>query len=132
KSADFEVVLHRQDWLNTRYAIAACNSAGCTQSTSMSAADLSTPLIGYLKASNTHDYAYFGFSMAMSADGNVLAVGAISENGSATGVGGTASTDCEAAAPVNCSYDSGAVYVYTKSASGWSAPVYIKADHIGS
>ena len=132
RSVDFEVILHKEDWLNTRYAIAACNSAGCTQSAPMSAADLSTPLIGYLKASNTHNDVYFGFSMAMSADGNVLAVGAIYEDGSTTGVGAAAPTDCEAAVPVNCSYDSGAVYVYTKTASGWSAPVYIKADHIGS
>lgn len=132
KSIDIDVVLQKEDWLNTRYAIAACNSAGCTQSAAVSADGLSTALIGYLKASNTAGGSYFGSAVAISADGNVLAVGAVYENSAATGVGGNQISDCDDATPVNCAYGSGAVYVYTKTASGWSAPVYIKADRIGT
>jgi hypothetical protein len=132
KSVDIDVVLHREDWLNSHYAIAACNSAGCTQSASVGIDGLSVALIGYLKASNPTTYADFGYSVAISADGNVLAVGAPYEGSAAIGVGGNAVSDCDAAAPANCSYSSGAVYVYTRSTSGWSVPVYIKADHIGT
>lgn len=132
RQVDVDVIVHKEDWLNARYVIAACNAAGCTNSTPTSAGGLSTALIGYLKASNTHESQGFGFSVALSADGNTLAVGAPYDRTAATGVGGNPVPDCGAAAPVNCSYGSGAVFVYTRSGSTWSAPTYIKAANIGT
>lgn len=132
RSAAVEVIVAKEDWLNARYAVAACNAAGCTQSSAVSVAGLSTPLIGYLKASNSTDSSNFGVAVALSADGNTLAVGASNERGGAAGIGGNQVDDCSATVPVNCAYSSGAVYVYTRSGSTWSAPVYIKASNTES
>ena len=84
----------------------------------------------YLKASNTGrkgtsdedpgDGDQFGFSLALSADGNTLAVGANSEDANAAG----AKTD-----PKDDSWSSaGAVYVFARSGSTWSHQGYLKAD----
>lgn len=129
RAADIEVVVSKEDWLNARYAVAACNAAGCTQSAAVSVAGLSTPLIGYLKASNTRNSGNFGYAVALSADGNTLAVGANNESSGATGIGGNQVNDCLAAGPVNCAFSSGAVYVYTRSGNAWSTPVYVKASN---
>lgn len=64
----------------------------------------------YVKASNTgidpwtSDGDYFGYSMALSGNGNTLAVGAPGEDGNATGINGNQAN--------NSSQDSGAVYIY--------------------
>ena len=73
----------------------------------------------YLKASNTGVSDYFGSSVALS--GNTLAVGATGESSNATGVGGT-ETD-------NSAFQSGAVYVFTRSGSTWSQQAYLKASN---
>jgi hypothetical protein len=84
----------------------------------------------YLKASNTGeagkgeeppDGDQFGFSMALSADGNTLAVGAISEDSGAKGVNGDQSD--------NSRQSSGAVYVFTRAGGRWSQQAYIKASN---
>jgi hypothetical protein len=58
----------------------------------------------YIKASNTEDFDYFGFSVDLSWDGLTLAVGAPDEDGGATGIAGNADDN---SAPL-----SGAVYMY--------------------
>lgn len=58
----------------------------------------------YVKAVNTEAKDWFGGSIALSADGNTLAVGATHEDSGATGINGD-QTD-------NSAEDSGAVYVY--------------------
>ncbi|NNG01082.1 MAG: hypothetical protein HKM93_16955 [Desulfobacteraceae bacterium] len=58
----------------------------------------------YVKASNTGAGEYFGIEVALSADCSTLAVGAVDEDSSATGIGGD-QTD-------NTSATSGAVYLY--------------------
>ncbi len=76
----------------------------------------------YIKASNTEandNFAYF--SLALSADGNTLVVGASGEDSNATGVGGDQSD--------NSASNSGAAYVYTRSGSTWSFEKYIKASN---
>lgn len=127
RSADVQVVPHKEDWVNARYSIAACNAAGCTQSAAISPAGNSVPLIGYLKASNAGEFDSLGSAVALSADGNTLAVGARSEDSAATGINGNPVSDCVASA--NCAYNSGAVYIYTRSGSTWSPPVYVKASN---
>ncbi len=58
----------------------------------------------YVKASNTDAFDDFGQSVALSDDGNTLAVGAIDEDSAATGVNGDQADNNSARA--------GAVYVF--------------------
>lgn len=77
----------------------------------------------YVKASNTGGGDNFGGSVALSGDGNALMVGAINEDSSATGIGGTSN---ELAA------DAGAAYVYTRSGTAWTQQSYVKASNTGT
>lgn len=85
----------------------------------------------FLKASNATlgENDGFGTSIALSDDGNTLAVGAPSESSSATGINGDQSN--------NSTSSSGAVYVFTRAATTWSQQAYVKAsntdaiDHFG-
>jgi hypothetical protein len=74
----------------------------------------------YVKASNAGTEDAFGIAVSLSADGSRLAVGASLEDGSATGIG--MDRDDDAAA------QSGAVYIFTRSSSGWSQEAYLKAE----
>jgi hypothetical protein len=78
----------------------------------------------YIKASNTGVDDYFGNSIALSADGSSLAVGANSEDSAATGINGDQTSN---AAP-----NSGAVYVFTRTGTTWSQQAYVKASNTGS
>jgi hypothetical protein len=79
-------------------------------------------LDAYVKASNSAAQSCFGWSVALAPEGSTLAVGAIFENSSATGLGGD---PFSIAAP-----QSGAAYVFRRSASGtWSQVSYVKASN---
>ena len=104
-SATRPLALHLQ--LNARYRVQACNTSGCTNSATVTVASQLTPTslrlaVGYVKASNTAANDEFGTSVALSGDGNTLAVGAPGEDGSAS--------------------NSGGVYVFTRSGGSWSQP----------
>jgi hypothetical protein len=73
----------------------------------------------YLKASNTDGGDFFGNSVALSSDGNTLAVSAEGEDGSSTGVGGP---------QVEGAGQAGAVYVF-EHATQWAQTAYIKATN---
>jgi len=82
----------------------------------------------YIKASNTGTAAVgdtlaegdqFGYSIALSADGNTLAVGAIGEDSNATGINGNQAD--------NSANQSGAEYVFTRTGTTWSQQAYIKS-----
>jgi hypothetical protein len=84
----------------------------------------------YIKASNTGEKGVgkqpskgdqFGFSISLSADGNTLAAGAISEDSSAKGINGDQND--------NSLVSSGAVYVFTRSGTAWSQQAYVKASN---
>ena len=84
----------------------------------------------YIKASNTGELGkgeeptdgdQFGFSIGLSADGNTLAVGAISEDGGTRGVNGDQND--------NTRQSSGAVYVFARAAGAWTQQAYIKASN---
>jgi hypothetical protein len=77
----------------------------------------------YVKASNTHDGDEFGHAVALSADGNTLAVAAIWESSKATGVDGDQN---DHSVP-----QSGAVYVFTRGDGRWTQQAYIKASNTG-
>lgn len=83
----------------------------------------------YIKASNTGragegdlpgEGDQFGFSLALSADGNTLAVGAPSEDSTAGGINGNQQNDSASSA--------GAVYVYARSGGTWTQQAYVKSD----
>ena len=73
----------------------------------------------YIKASNTSIGANFGGSVALTTDGNSLAVGAVGESSNASGIGGNQSDTSLNA--------SGAVYYYEFASSAWSQRYYIKS-----
>jgi hypothetical protein len=75
----------------------------------------------YVKASNTGADDYFGWSVALSADGSALAVGAPEEDSAATGIGGDQTS--------NAANQSGAGYVFRRSATTWVQEAYVKASN---
>jgi hypothetical protein len=85
----------------------------------------------YIKASNTGeagtadafgDGDQFAFSIALSADGNTLAVGALTEDSAATGINGNQAD--------NSAQSAGAVYVFTRAGATWSQQAYVKPANI--
>ncbi|MFH1017528.1 MAG: Ig-like domain-containing protein [Pseudomonadota bacterium] len=78
----------------------------------------------YVKASNTATWDLFGFVVALSGDGNTLAVGAHGEDSNATGINGNQADNSASA--------SGAVFVFARSGSVWSQQAYVKASNTGA
>src|SRR5437660_1457994 len=84
----------------------------------------------YIKASNTEMGDHFGnggtlegHGVALSGDGNTLAVGASSESSGAKGINGNQND--------NSVYSAGAVYVFVRRNNTWSQQAYIKASNPG-
>jgi cysteine-rich repeat protein len=75
----------------------------------------------YIKASNTDAQDEFGWSVALSGDGNILAVGADKESSNATGIDGDQADDSASA--------SGAAYVFVREGANWSQQAYVKASN---
>lgn len=90
--------------LNATYIVSACNAGGCTDSAPLAVSATLVEAVGYVKASNTEGGDLFGWALALSADGNTLAVGAPQEASAATGIGGNQNDNSATAA--------GAVYLY--------------------
>lgn len=72
----------------------------------------------YLKAANAGANDWFGYAVAVS--GDTVVVGAYMEDSDSTGVNG---------ANNNSAPDSGAAYVFTRSAGTWSQQAYLKASN---
>lgn len=88
----------------------------------------------YVKSSSpgirlNHD---FGGVVALSTNGNTLAVGAYKEESAATGVNGDQNADCPQPSPVNCALGSGAVYVFVRTGTDWAQEAFIKASNTGA
>src|SRR5690606_3178113 len=66
----------------------------------------------------------FGWDVALSGDGNLLAAGARREDSAATGVNGDEEDDNAG--------DSGAVYLFTRESGTWQASTYVKASNTGT
>ncbi len=75
----------------------------------------------YIKASNTQLSDLFGWDIALSTDGDTLAVASRAEDSSAIGVNGDGSD--------NSALSSGAVYLFTRDGSSWNQRAYIKASN---
>ncbi len=74
----------------------------------------------YIKASNPSNQDQFGEALALSGDGNTLAVGSLNEDSITTGVGATQGAGAS---------NSGAVYIYTKNGTSWPQQEFIKASN---
>ena len=75
----------------------------------------------YIKASNPQVAAEFGISVALSGDGDMLAVGAQGESGAATGIDGNQAN--------NTAPFAGAVYMFVRSGGTWTQQTYVKASN---
>ena len=77
----------------------------------------------YIKPSNPQTGAEFGHYVALSADGNTLAVSAYWEASNATGINGNQKDESIPQA--------GAVYVFTRQGATWRQQSYVKASNTG-
>ena len=75
----------------------------------------------YVKASNTGNGDELGTGVAISGDGQTIAIGAPREDSAATGIDGDALD--------NTKTDSGAVYIYVRSGATWALQAYVKASN---
>jgi hypothetical protein len=82
----------------------------------------------YLKASNTGAGDAFGYALALSTDGNDLAVGAPLEDSNASFLSSD-DLSSSAAQGNDDSLDSGAVYLFRRSGAIWAQQVYLKAHN---
>ena len=78
----------------------------------------------YVKASNADSGDHFGNVVALSADGNTMAVAAYWEASATTGVNGDQAD--------NSRPQAGAAYVFTRSGETWSQQAYLKASNTGN
>jgi hypothetical protein len=78
----------------------------------------------YVKASNAGSGDHFGNAVALSADGNTMAVSAYWESSAATGINGNQND--------NSIPQAGAVYVFTRSGTTWTQQAYIKPSNTGT
>lgn len=79
-------------------------------------------LQAFIKASNTDADDEFGCSVALSDDGNTLAVGSTAEDSDSTGIDG-------AQGNAHVVFDSGAAYIFSRSGSTWTQAAYVKASN---
>ena len=77
----------------------------------------------YIKASNAQSGDQFGFAVALSGDGNTLAVAANFEDSGAAGINGNQADESASGA--------GAVYVFVRNGATWTQQAYIKASNAG-
>ncbi len=75
----------------------------------------------YVKASNSASLDLFGDSLALSADGNTLAVGAPGEDSNSVGINGNQNN--------NLGLNAGAVYVFSRTGTSWNQRAYVKASN---
>lgn len=109
---------------STASSTSTTQSAGTTTTTSAGPTPTLLEATPYLKASNLSSGSgdSFGWTLALSGDGNTLAVGAPFEDSAANTINGDQKSDT--------SSDSGAVYIYVKSSNGsWTQEAYIKAPN---
>lgn len=122
-SVDLDVSVHLHDWNEARYMLEACNAGGCTASNEIGTVDGALEAIGYFKNSN-HESGDIIASVALSADGATMAIGAPGEASAATGIDGDQSDNTAAGA--------GAVYVYRREGGAWAQQAYLKSSNTGT
>ena len=138
EDTSYELAISLPQRVNAKYLLKACNSEGCSSSTDVFVGAELAAAIGYLKASNSNAGDTFGYAIALSRDGNTLAIGAAGpspgnnppidnllpgagEASNATGIAGN-QTD-------NSANNAGAVYLFSRSSGSWVQQQYIKATN---
>lgn len=96
------------------YLLRACDGQSCVDSAPVDVVDSLAGAVGYVKPDNTGEGDAFATSVALSADGRTLAVGAPLEDS-------LAGPDDDAGAAA------GAVYVFVQTGGAWSQAAYVKA-----
>ena len=115
-----DIPVHLTDWLNATYLVEAHDDAGIIGfSDQLAITDHLLTTIGYIKASNTDAEDAFGVTVALSADGNTLAVGAPGEDSDSGLINGDQDD--------NSAAESGAVYVYARDGDSWQQQAYLKS-----
>ncbi len=105
--------------IHARFILEACNDHGCQDSEPVYVQGNLATAIGYIKPSVVGNSDQFGYSVAVSGDGNVVAVGAPYEDSSV-----------ESMDPLdNSVQDSGAVYVFRKVDGIWQQEAFLKASN---
>jgi hypothetical protein len=120
-TANRDIAVHLFDWVNAQYIVEACNVTGCSSSDVATPTDVMLDTIAYIKASNTEAFDRFGWAVALSADGNTLAVGASEEDSSAIGINGDQAD--------NLAEGAGAVYLFRFDGKSWAQQAYIKPSN---
>ncbi|WP_413662830.1 histidine kinase [Microbulbifer sp. CNSA002] len=105
-----EVPLHSR--VNAQYILQACNNHGCSNSDILAVNDPLIDSIGYLKSSDSTEGEYFGGSIALSGDGNTLAVGAPGE-----------------LLRTENSNPPGTVYIFTRNNLNWTEQASLQASN---
>ncbi|WP_444925557.1 hypothetical protein ACJJI4_14040 [Microbulbifer sp. TRSA002] len=98
--------------VNTQYILQSCNNHGCSNSDILAANDPLIDSIGYLKSSDSTEGEYFGGSIALSGDGNTLAVGAPGE-----------------LLRTENSNPPGTVYIFTRNNLNWTEQASLQASN---
>ena len=141
--ARLSVPVHLHPWSRGSYLVEACDAAEAdcvTASNGMRALEQSDSIAatGYFKApvsgEGRPEYDsgdQFGRTLALSADGSTLAVGARYEGSSYTGTFAPGDAGYQAALDSDGADESGGAYVYRLSGAEWSIEAFIKAPVTG-
>lgn len=98
--------------LHARYRLQACNAAGCSEAAPITLPEGLARAVDFLKAANPGAGDRLGSQVALSADGQTLAVGAPGEGGAGDALPG-----------------SGAVYMFQRTEGVWRQQAYLKAAY---
>ena len=113
----------------------ACGVAGCAAAPGgeRTLAQADSTATDRFTAPNAGNGDFFGFPLALSADGATLAVGAHLEDSAATGAFVPGGAGYQAALDSDGAEDSGAVYVHRRSTDGrWALEAFVKAPVAGA
>ncbi len=116
---DHRVALYNR--VNASYIVQACNDLGCSDSTAQSVPDSLEDAITYVKGSNTEALDLLGVAVALTSDGNMLAIGARNEDSASTEINGDQRN--------NEAGGAGAVYIFERVDDAWQQQAYIKASN---
>ena len=134
-SASLAAPVHLLPWGRGGYLTEACDaSSDCPAALGGERAlaqAVSRAVTGYFKAPVAGAGDLFGTSVALSADGATLAVGAPLDDSSYTGTFAPQHPDYQRALDSNGASDSGAAYVYRRTGAVWNVEAFVKAPFAG-
>jgi hypothetical protein len=120
---EYEHTVALYNRINASYILQSCNDSGCTDSDATHITGTLDDAIGYVAPIYVQDDDNFGYSIALSDDGSILAVGATGNNSSVSG---------NTCAYGSSSSNSGAVYVFRKQDGNWAQEACVKPTNTGA